>query len=198
MQIVNQPEQYAYSSHRAYLGLESAGIVDVDPVLRHFGAKKRVAREAYREFVTAGMKLGHQPEFYRADEACILGSEEFIDATIHRLGQANRSGHLKREREQSLPSVDAEALLKAVETLCGLDREKFCGPGKCGRLVRAKEALILVGATVGASNAMMSALVKLNSSTVSRRLSSAADRLSQPGRRRLIDQIEKYYWQTRS
>src|SRR5438552_15027945 len=48
--MVSQPEQYQYSSHRAYLGLEAAGIVDVDPVLRHFGAKKKLAREAYRQF----------------------------------------------------------------------------------------------------------------------------------------------------
>src|SRR3989442_8289098 len=36
--MVNQPEDYKYSSHRAYLGMEPPGMVDVDPVLRHFGA----------------------------------------------------------------------------------------------------------------------------------------------------------------
>jgi putative transposase len=34
--MVNQPEDYKYSSHRAYLGMASTGIVDVEPVLRHF------------------------------------------------------------------------------------------------------------------------------------------------------------------
>ena len=43
--IVTRPEDYKYSTHRAYLGLEPAGIVDVDPVLRHFGASKEVARD---------------------------------------------------------------------------------------------------------------------------------------------------------
>jgi hypothetical protein len=51
--IVQRPEQFKYSGHRAYLGLDTAGIVDVDPVLRHFGAKKAVAREAYQQFVDA-------------------------------------------------------------------------------------------------------------------------------------------------
>src|SRR5438876_3834675 len=46
--MVGKPEQYQYSGHRAYLGLEPATIVDVDPVLRHFGVKKKLAREAYR------------------------------------------------------------------------------------------------------------------------------------------------------
>lgn len=39
--MVTRPEDYEYSSHRAYLGMEPAGIVDVDPVLRHFGARKK-------------------------------------------------------------------------------------------------------------------------------------------------------------
>jgi len=51
--IVTRPEDYKYSSHRAYLGLEAAGIVDVDPVLRHFGASQEVARDRYRKFVAA-------------------------------------------------------------------------------------------------------------------------------------------------
>jgi hypothetical protein len=74
--MVRKPEHYQYSSHRCYLGLEEAGMVDVDPVLRHFGAKRELARDRYREFVAAGMKLGHREEFYLADEGRILGSEE--------------------------------------------------------------------------------------------------------------------------
>src|SRR6266550_2449080 len=46
--MVSKPEEYQYSGHRAYLGLEAAGVVDVDPVLRHFGAKKEAARDRYR------------------------------------------------------------------------------------------------------------------------------------------------------
>ena len=49
--MVTRPEDYQYSSHRAYLGLEPAGVVDVDPVLRHFGTRKEVARDSYRKFL---------------------------------------------------------------------------------------------------------------------------------------------------
>src|ERR1051325_7421859 len=57
--MVSRPGDYAYSSHRAYLGLESTGLVDVDPVLRHFGARRDVARDRYWQFVAAGIKQGH-------------------------------------------------------------------------------------------------------------------------------------------
>ncbi len=35
------------------------------------------------------MKLGQQEEFYRAEDGRILGGGEFVDSTIHRIG--NRS-----------------------------------------------------------------------------------------------------------
>src|SRR6185369_3269792 len=45
--MVDQPEEYPYSGHRSYLGLEPGFLVDVDPVLRHFGTKRAQARTAY-------------------------------------------------------------------------------------------------------------------------------------------------------
>ena len=67
--------------------MDQSQLVDVDPVLRHFGVKKTVARERYRLFVAAGMDLGHQSDLYELDDGRILGSKEFVEATIHRLGE---------------------------------------------------------------------------------------------------------------
>jgi len=61
--IVNNPEDYEYSSHRAYLGMVPTGIIQVDSVLRHFGVMKEIARQRYKEFVAAGLKHGHREEF---------------------------------------------------------------------------------------------------------------------------------------
>ena len=66
--MVRRPQDFPYSSHRAYLGLDAAWLVDVEPVLRHFGSNKTLARERFQLFVRAGMKLGHREEFYRADQ----------------------------------------------------------------------------------------------------------------------------------
>jgi REP-associated tyrosine transposase len=51
--MVQRAEQYKYSGHRAYLGLDTAGIVDVDSVLRHFG----IARIAGLTPVTSAGEL---------------------------------------------------------------------------------------------------------------------------------------------
>jgi REP element-mobilizing transposase RayT len=164
--IVSQPEDYKYSSHRAYLGMEAAGIVDVDPVLRHFGAKKEMARERYRQFVAAGMKDGFRQEFYPTDER-ILGTEEFIDAMIHRIGETKRGGS---EKKTSTPcEFQPDRLLAAVEEICQVSRAEFCGRSKSAAAVRAKEMLILSGLRIGASRKVLAEIAGISGSTVSRR-----------------------------
>jgi REP element-mobilizing transposase RayT len=166
--MVTKPEDYFHSGHRAYLGLAPTGIVDVDPVLRHFGAKRKIAREAYRQFVDAGMKLGHQKEFYLADEGRILGTEEFVDATIHRIGDVRRvvgSGVEKSKNKK----FDAHALLEVVENVCKVPRRQFCGPSKGASAVTAKEMFVLIGWQAGASIRTLSEVAGISSSAVSRR-----------------------------
>ena len=117
-----------------------------------------------------------------------------MDATIHRLGETKSAGKIKRQSEASdSQRFNAEALIAAVEKVCGVEREKLSGPGKDAALVRAKEALILVGSRVGARNKALSDLIGMNSSTVSRRHHSAHRKLQQGDRRNVIDQIEKLY-----
>ncbi len=192
--MVHKPEQYQYSSHRAYLGLEAAGMVDVDPVLRHFGAKKKLARERYREFVAAGMRLGHRDEFYLASEGRILGTDEFVDATIHRLGETPRAAKSSNRRGES-HEFRPEALIEAVEKVCGIAREEFCGQGKSAAVVTAKEALILIGRKAGASAKMLSDLAGLSASAVSRRHDAANSQMRDNHEtRKLMQKVESQYW----
>ncbi|CAN5407637.1 hypothetical protein BH20ACI2_BH20ACI2_14260 [soil metagenome] len=72
--MVRSPEDYAYSSHRAYIAIEPAGIVDTDPVLRHFAVRKSLAIERFVQHVEAGIKLGHQDKLY-ATECGMLGRD---------------------------------------------------------------------------------------------------------------------------
>jgi putative transposase len=176
--MVTRPEDYEYSSHRAYLGMEPAGIVDVDPVLRHFGASKVVARARYQALVKARIKQGHCGEFYAAAEGRILGSEEFVDATIHRLGEtskANRGG--KKKKVLPVCGVEPNRLIAAVEEVCGVPREDFCGPSKSAPAIMAKEMLILLGLQMGASMKVLSDLIGVSPSALSRRHDAARRKL---------------------
>lgn len=194
--MVRKPESYKYSSHRKYLGMEAAGIVDVDPVLRHFGARKNVARDHFRQFVMAGIKHGHRDEFYQADEGRILGTEEFVDATIHRLGETTRAAKAgKQKLVMRTREFDAAALLVAVEKSCGISKDKFCGPGKSSEVIKAKEVLILVGRKAGASVKTLADLTGISSSAVSRRHDAALNKQREHREMiKLTERIESHYW----
>jgi REP element-mobilizing transposase RayT len=174
-QMVDEPEQYRYSGHRAYLGLQPAGIVDVDPVLRHFGVKKHLARQAYSQFMIVGMELGHQQELYLAEEGRILGSEEFVDTTIHRIGEIRRSLRIANQNRSG--GFVISRLMAVIEKVCQVPREEFCGPGKNARVVLAKEMLILTGCQLGASLRVLGEITALSSGSLSRRHDAAKSKM---------------------
>ena len=171
--MVASADEYLYSSQRAYLGLEPAGIVDVDPVLRRFGAKKELARMRFAEHVRAASGLGHQSEFYAPSGNGILGSEEFVDAAIHRLGEIEGG----RRRRVEPMAFDGEILLAAVEQIFGIAREEFCGPVKNPTLVAARQAATLVGRQAGAAVTELSSLLSIGTSNISRRFDAAKSRV---------------------
>lgn len=189
--MVSRAVDYPFSSHRAYLGLDPAGPLDVDPVLRHFGSRKAEARKHFSAFVDGA----DDPDRSDAIDAMldhgsvgILGSDEFVDATIHRLGEHVPKGTPKRQAE-----LDTEALLAAVEEIFDVRRNELCSTVKSARIVEAKEALIVCGRRLGASIADLARLTNLNSSTVSRRYTSAMQKPNndKTSSRELLDKYEK-------
>ena len=190
--MVNLPEEYPYSSHRAYLGLDDPGITDVDPVLRLFGSTKAAAREAFSAYVTAGIGIQYPDDLDSPVEGYILGSDEFVDETIHRIGDTprRRSEHTKVEARQ----FDAAELISAVAQVFGLSSEQFCGPEKSAKAILAKETLILIGREQGATVNQLSLIAGLDTSNISRRCDAA--RLKLETDRKLSyakGQVEKLY-----
>ena len=177
--MVVRVEDYPYSSHRAYLDLEPAGIVDVDPVLRPFGPRRHLARQRFAQYVALGIDHGHRADFYLSEDG-ILGSEEFVDATIHRIGD---SGHAVRPTDGRLaptpPDVDLEQLVAAVEQVFDMPRSEFCSPVKAPRPVAAKEALVVSARKLGVSVASIAKLTGLNTSNISRRHDVAINKMSE-------------------
>jgi REP element-mobilizing transposase RayT len=76
--LVERPEAYPYSGHRAYLEHDGLALVDVGPILRMLGGRKE-----YRRFVLAGLGAGHDDSYYQTEEQQFLGSRP----------TAQRAGH---------------------------------------------------------------------------------------------------------
>lgn len=136
--MVKRPEDYEYSGHRAYLGRDRTGLVDAEPVLRHFGASKKRAVEVYTRFVDASLREKSKDDYYRASEGRLLGSEEFIEEIRHRVGE-------HRAKRRPFEPTRIEDLLIAAERMSGLARQEVCSKSKNRRTVSVREAAIVVG-----------------------------------------------------
>jgi REP element-mobilizing transposase RayT len=162
--MVKRPEDFSYSGHRAYLGLDKSGLVDTGPVLRHFGATGKRAVQVYQQFVDAGIGYQSQEEYYRAAEGRVLGSEQFLDEIKHRVGEH------RNERTSKRRSIGIEDLLRAAARISGVRRDELCSNSKRRSAVAIKEAVMVLGKENGMSNRELAAALGLDSSTVTRRI----------------------------
>jgi hypothetical protein len=167
--------------------LDEARLVDIEPVLRHLGANKKLARERFQLFVRAGMKLGHREEFYRADEGRILGSGEWVAETKNRVGEIPRGA---RPQVKTGSRLEVQALMRAAEKLSGVGERELCSGRKTRALVLVKEAMIVVGRELGASNVELAKLLRLDASVVSRRYESGRTKMMESEEvRRLVKRL---------
>jgi REP element-mobilizing transposase RayT len=185
--LVRRAQDFRYSSHRAYLGLDESSLVDAQPVLRHFGPTKTLARERFSLFVRAGAKLGHREEFYRADEGRMLGSEEWVAETKNRIGDIPRGA---RPEIKARSRLQPNAMIRAAERISGYKAEQLCSRKKTRPLVRVKEAIIIVGREMGAGNVELAKLLGLEASVVSRRHECGRERMKESRElRRLVKRL---------
>ena len=166
--MVERPDDYPHSSHREYLGVIPSDVTDIDPVLRRIGHTRELARARYHEFIDAGLGISYPPGIDSPVEAIDHNGDAFIDDAIHHMGEA--IGKPNKDRHTA---VDLEAIVAAVESVFGIDREDFFGDVKNARAVMAKEILILTAFEAGAKINAIAALVGLDTSTTSRRRDSA-------------------------
>ncbi len=167
--MVKRPEHFEYSGHRAYLGLDRTGLVDTEPVLRHFGATKKRAVEAYTRFVDSSLAERSQDEYYRAAEGRLLGNEEFLNDIKHRIGDHRAGGRVPEP-------TTIEELLNAAERSSGLSRQELCGKSKNRRTVAVKEAVIVLGRENGITNRALAEALGLGPSAVTKRVEAARAR----------------------
>ena len=84
--------------------------------------------------------------------------------------------------------------LRQVETVCRIPREDFCGTSKSAPAVMAKEMLILIGLQLGASMKVLSEIIGISPSALSRRHDAARRKLrDNANRRKLVSEIIQQY-----
>jgi len=128
--IVNEPEDYGWSGHRAYLGLEAIPWLTTDWVLSLFSKRLSLARKAYTTFVHDGKKGSRQEEYHKGTkiDSRILGDDDFIDRVL--------DGKPRRLRPKATATID-----KAILEICRhfhLEENDFFITGRGHKLSEAR------------------------------------------------------------
>ena len=126
--MAKNPEEYPWSSHRAYLGLEVIPWLGSDFVLGCFSTELPQARRRFAEFVSERIPDGHQEQFHGKGSADtrIFGEDRFVENVLM---QAEPLPERK-------PSLDG--ILDAVARIYGLRKEELAAPGQQRRPSEAR------------------------------------------------------------
>lgn len=118
--MVQTPEEYPWSGHRAYLGIEIIPWLTTDWVLSLFSQISTQARIGYRDFVDQGKDDGYQQEYHSGSihESRILGDDTFIDKV------------LTHAESQPLKRISLEDILQRVCLKYGIEEKDLKAPGK--------------------------------------------------------------------
>ncbi len=184
--LVQRPEDFRWSSHRAYLGIEHCTWLDSEPVLRHFGANRSRAIKVYRSFVDAGSPQGHRADLYDASSTQILGDTEFIEEVSHRIGESSVS--------RTKPASDAwdwATIERRLERVLGIEKTLYDHRGRTAAQVRARDMLIYLGKErTTLSNCELAHRLGIHPCNISRGYERARARMRRDSRfRRMIESI---------
>lgn len=82
--MVEAPEEYPWSGHRAYLGKEVLPWLTTDWMLGQFGKSAAKARDRYISFMRDGLGEEHRPEFHGkgGEDSRLLGDDSFVDKCL--------------------------------------------------------------------------------------------------------------------
>jgi|SRR5581483_5218915 len=135
--MVNSPEKYVWSSHRAIIGAVAAPEwLAVDDVLVPFGATRGVARRRYRDFVNAGIGSTSKP-WDGVVGQIYLGGQEWIEKVREQIALKPRADEHPRTQRQCGEVTMADIVVAVARTLSiDEDRVRY-GHGGLPRLIAA-------------------------------------------------------------
>lgn len=156
--LVKTPGEYPWTCYGAYAGTRSVGPVrpPVETALRLFGNNPRAGRQAFRDFIRAGLGEGHRTDLYPSGNNAVLGSAAFAE-------KAQQAVVPVAPRPKLIP-MSLKDLWKALLKREGLDRE----PGGRRRSALEEEAAFLAVERLGVRQREIAEFFGLGQSGVSR------------------------------
>ena len=139
--MVRQPEEYRWSSHRTYLGLNKDGLVDTGIVLGMFSKDLKRGRRLYHEYMREGEKIPKE-EFYQTVDQRVLGDEEFVERVRGRVKN-------KIVGERRRHGVSLGEIVRGIEEVTGIRLSELRGKGKDSGVMEGRKLFSLAGSEYG-------------------------------------------------
>ncbi len=127
--MLDNPQDYAWSGHRGYLGMETLPWLETDWVLSQFAKRLKTCRQRYEAFVRAGKAEGYRQEFHHGGEdGRVLADDRFLEQVLGK-------------RVQSSPEVSLEEIVACVSSEYGVREEVLRGSSR-NRVISEARAVI--------------------------------------------------------
>ena len=139
--MVRQPEQYRWSSHREYLGMNKNGLVDTGLLLGMFSEDLKRGCRLYREYMRKEEKTS-KDEFYRTVDQRVLGDEAFVEEVRKRVEKRTLTG---RKRY----GVSLGEIARGIEEDTGIRLSELRGKGKDSGVMEGRKLFSLAGREYG-------------------------------------------------
>jgi len=131
--MVENPEDYRWSGHRAYLGKEVLPWLSTDWILSRYSPGQTSARRLYRDFIADGMGGGYRAEFHSGtSEGGMLGNEDFAEDALRTAGE-------KMKRQASMEEIIAHVCKRYK-----IEQEVLVAPGKNRTCSEARAMIALL------------------------------------------------------
>ncbi len=125
--MVTVPGDYPWSSHRAYLGLETIPWLTTRLALSQLSEDPVKARRLFDDLVAGQCGEGHREEFHGGDcDGRILGQDAFIETVLRKTGDV------------VLTKPDLEVILTAVEKLYDFGDKELSAAGQGRKISEAR------------------------------------------------------------
>ena len=139
--IVRQPEEYEWSSHREYLGMNKKGVVDTERLLGMFSEDLKRGRRLYREYMRKEEKASKE-DFYRTVDQRVLGDEAFVERVRERVENRTLTGRRRH-------GVSLGEIARGIEEVTGIRLSELMGKGKDSGVMKGRKLFSLAGREYG-------------------------------------------------
>jgi len=138
--MVSDPENYPWSSHRVYLGLNENVWLSINRILSKFHPNTNDARSYFKKYVLNGIGAETAYDFQTGLVNGMIGDDEFIN-------KFSTTTSIKPKKE-----IELAVLINKICEQNNLSAEEFCVPGKNLKPSHARAlASLLVRETDGLS-----------------------------------------------